>query len=108
MKIYKICYIAIFLIIIAFPLVGLIWYQEPEITENKVLAQKPELVADGGLNINYFADLEAYYSDHFAYRQEMVTANAVVKSNVFSESSEDLAIVGKEGWLYLKVSLEDY
>lgn len=108
MKIYRICYIAIFIVIIALPMVGLIWYKEPEVTENKVLAEKPEILGDGGINIGYFADLEAYYSDHFAYRQELVTANAMIKSQVFGESSEDLAIVGKEGWLYLKVSLDDY
>ncbi len=108
MKLYRICFIVIFLIIIAFPLVGLIWYEEPEVTENKVLAEEPVLMTEDGLNVNFFADVEAYFSDHFAYRQELVTANAVVKANVFGESSEDLAIVGEEGWLYLKVSLEDY
>lgn len=108
MKFYKFCYIVTFFIIIAIPLIGLMWYKEPEVTENKILAEKPIIVNDDGMNINFFADLEAYYSDHFAYRQELVTANAIIKSNLFGESSEELAIVGKDDWLYLKVSLEDY
>ncbi|MBR3834205.1 MAG: hypothetical protein IKJ73_07800 [Lachnospiraceae bacterium] len=108
MRTYKIGFIIVFLIIIALPFVGLIWYEEPETTENKVLTPKPVLVDDEGFNINFLPELDAYYSDHFAYRQELVTANAVVKANVFGESSEELAIVGQDGWLYLKVSLEDY
>lgn len=108
MKIYKICYIGLFLAIISLPLIGLLWYEEPETTENKVLASKPKIVSEGKINVDFFAELEAYYSDHFAYRQELVTANAVIKSNVFAESSEELAIVGEDGWLYLTVSLEDY
>ncbi len=108
MKPYKILYIAAFFIILAVPLVGLLWYEEPETTENKVLAEAPELVSDGKWNTAFLSDLEDYFSDHFAYRQEFVTANAVISSNIFQESSEDLAIVGTDGWLYLKVSLEDY
>lgn len=108
MKVFKIIFINLFLIIIALPLVGLMWYEEPEVTENKVLASQPEVIVDNKLNLKYFSDLEAYFSDHFAYRQELVTTNAIIKSYVFAESSEDLAIVGKDGWLYLSVSLEDY
>ena len=107
MKIYRISYIAIFFIIIALPLVGLLWYEQPETTENKELATAPVLY-DDGINLKYFSDLKDYYNDHFAYRQELVTANASIKANIFKESSEDLAIVGKEDWLFLKVTLEDY
>lgn len=108
MKIYRISFIAMFILIIGIPLVGLLWYKEPEVTENKVLSKKPAFMKEDKINVNFFQDLNEYYSDHFAYRQELVTANAVIKDNVFGESSEDLAIVGKDGWLYLKVSLDDY
>ena len=108
MKIYRISFIALFILIIGLPLVGLLWYKEPEVTENKQLAEKPVLIDEGKVNIDFFADVDSYYSDHFAYRQELVTANALIKDNFFGESSEDLAIVGKDGWLYLTVSLEDY
>jgi hypothetical protein len=108
MKKFRIVYISLFFIILAVPLVGLIWYQEPEGTENKILAEIPALVSEGNFNKEFLQDLEDYFSDHFAYRQELVTANAVISSRVFKESSEDLAIVGTDGWLYLKVSLDDY
>lgn len=107
MKIYRICFIAIFLIIIAFPLVGLLWYEEPAGTENKELAKLP-VVYEDGINVEFFTELKDYFNDHFAYRQELVTVNSIIKAEVFNESSEDLAIVGRDDWLFLKVTLEDY
>lgn len=108
MKTFKIIYIILFFAIIAFPLVGLIWYEEPEVTENKVLAEMPSIVNEDKLNVRYLSELADYFSDHFAYRQELVTANAIFKSKIFNESSEQLAIVGESGWLFLSVSLKDY
>ncbi len=108
MKLYKIIYCALFFIILAIPLAGMLWYKEPEVTENKELAEPPGLLADGRVNIRFLSELDEYFSDHFAYRQELVTANAVIMGQMFAQSSEELAIVGKDDWLYLKVTLDDY
>lgn len=108
MKSFKIIFIVLFFGILSIPLLGLFWYEEPETTENKELTNIPSITEDNKLNINFLKELNDYFSDHFAYRQELVTANAVISSGLFQESSEDLAIVGTDGWLYLKVSLEDY
>ncbi len=108
MKYYKITCILIFFIIISLPLAGLIFYKEPEGTENKVLAEAPQFVAENGINIHFLQDASDYFSDHFAFRQELVTANTVLKSSLFGESAEELAVYGTDDWLYLTVSLEDY
>lgn len=108
MKIYRILYCIVFFLILSIPFAGMLWYKEPEVTENKVLAKFPSVKEDDKWNIEYLSQLEAYLSDHFAYRQELVTANADIMSHVFSQSSEDLAIVGTDDWLYLKVTLDDY
>ncbi|MBQ9234022.1 MAG: hypothetical protein IJ167_08330 [Lachnospiraceae bacterium] len=108
MKFYKIIYITVFFIIISIPFIAMPFYKQHENTENKVLLEKPELIKDGKYNINYLSELKNWYEEHFAFRQEMVTANALLKGKVFGESSEDLAIVGEDGWLYLKVSIDDY
>ena len=108
MKIYRVIFCSLFFLILAVPLVGMLWYKEPESTENKTLAQMPKLVEEKTINYKYLSDLEAYLSDHFAYRQELVTADAVLMSRVFHQSSENLAIVGTDGWLYLRTTLDDY
>ena len=108
MKVYRVIFCSLFFLILAVPLVGMLWYREPESTENKTLAQMPQIVESGTINYKYFSELEAYFSDHFAYRQELVTADAVMMSKIFHQSSENLAIVGTDGWLYLRTTLNDY
>lgn len=108
MKAYRIIFCSLFFLILAVPLVGMLWYREPESTENKTLAEMPQLEEEGHVNYKYFSELEDYFSDHFAYRQELVTADAVLMSKVFQQSSEELAIVGTDDWLYLRTTLDDY
>ena len=108
MRILKLSFIIIFFSLISLPLIGLLWYREPAATENKVLAKAPQLTGEKGLNTSFLADTEQWYADHFAYRQELVTANALVRAKVLSESAESLAVVGTEGWSYLAVTLPDY
>ena len=47
-KYLKIVFILVFFLICAYPLYGLIWYVEPEVTENKVLASFPQLRDENG------------------------------------------------------------
>jgi len=108
MKVYRVIFCSLFFLILAVPLVGMLWYEEPEATENKTLAEMPQLAEEGHVNYKYFSELEDYFSDHFAYRQELVTADAVLMSKVFQQSSEELAIVGTDGWLYLRTTLDDF
>ena len=108
MKVYRVIFCSLFFLILAVPLVGMLWYEEPEATENKTLAEMPQLAEEGHVNYKYFSELEDYFSDHFAYRQELVTADAVLMSKVFQQSSEELAIVGTDSWLYLRTTLDDF
>lgn len=108
-KSFKVIFIIVFFMICAYPLYGMLWYEEHEVTENKVLAAFPEFVDENGdWNINYMSELGDYFSDHFAGRQEFITANALVNGKIFKSSSEDIVVVGKDGWLYYKDSLGDY
>lgn len=108
-KYLKIVFILVFFLICAYPLYGLIWYVEPEVTENKVLASFPQLRDENGQwNVDYMSGLGDYFSDHFAGRQEMITANALINGKVFGSSSEDIIIVGDDGWLFYKDSLGDF
>ena len=108
MKHYRIIFCCLFFAILAIPLIGMLWYREPESTENKKLAEKPTIVREHKLNYKYLPELETYFSDHFAYRQELVTADAILMSHVFAQSSEQLAVVGTDDWLYLGATLDDY
>lgn len=77
-------------------------------TENKVLAGIPALREGNAWNLDFLADAGAYFQDHFAFRQELVAADAKLRSSVFGVSAADNVIQGENGWLYYAATLDDY
>ena len=64
--------------------------------ENRVLAQKPSLRnEDQTLNVNYPAEFDAWFSDSFGFRSQLVTAYSTLTGSVFRVSSEKAVIIGK-------------
>lgn len=90
------------------PLVGMAWASTTETTENRELASVPQIMEDGVLNESYLSDWGAYFEDHFAYRNELVSLNAELRSRLFGVSPTDSVVVGTEGWLYYGGTLSDY
>ncbi len=88
----------------------LFWGSRPEgeSAENRTLASRPEITGEKGFNWNYLGDAGEYFTDHFAFREELVTANAVIRADIFSTSPVEDVIVGKNGWLYYEATLDDY
>lgn len=102
------CYIILFFMICSLPFIATFFHKEYENTENKILSDFPDLMEEGKFNINILSQLSDYFADHFTGRQELVTANALLTAKIFKVSSEDIIVVGNEGWLYYKASINDY
>lgn len=51
---------------------------------------------------------EEKFEENFGLREELITANNWLLEKIFQTSSDDGVIVGEQGWLYYKNSLEDY
>lgn len=77
-------------------------------TENKTLAPRPVLVDENGFNRDFLSDAGDYFNDHFAFRQELVAADAKLRSALFEVSAVDSVIQGENGWLYYEATLDDY
>lgn len=108
MKRWKTVYMILFFAICLVPSAGmLLGYQESS-SENRELAEAPSLRDEKEWNWDFFMDEGEWFEDHFAFRNELVTGNAKLMSKVFSVSTDDGVIVGKDGWLYYRDSLEDY
>ncbi len=101
-------YVAVTLILCLLPSVGMLWKHDDGSAENRKLAELPSPRTEQGWNTDFLPELGEYFEDHFAYRQEMVTADAVLRSSILGISTEDGVIDGKDGWLYYKDSLDDY
>ncbi len=66
------------------------------------------LVSDGSPNLGLLADAGAFFEDHFALRNELVTAANALSSSLFGVACQDSVVVGRDGWLYYADSLDDY
>ncbi len=75
---------------------------------NEQLARVPQLAKAGTVNFDVLSDACAYFDDHFALRQELITANAAITAVVFHESASSDVILGSKGWLYYAETLADY
>ncbi len=107
-KRWYLIYIAAVLMLAAFPFVGMSVAASNETTENKELARFPRLRFDGTWNVRYLSQLGDYFEEHFAFRQELVAANALIRGRLLGVSASDQVLVGKDGWLYYTGTLDDY
>lgn len=98
--------VVVFILLI--PFAGMTFWATNETTENTVLAEWPHLVEKGEWNQDYLADMGTYFEDHFAFRQNFVTANALIYGKVFGTSATDQVVVGEDDWLYYSGTLDDY
>lgn len=80
-----------------------------ESAEKRELAPVPTLTKDdGSVNLNVLSDAGSYLGDHFAFRNELVEANASLRQRLFMTSAVSDVIVGYDGWLYYEGELNDY
>lgn len=105
---YKI-FTAAFLLLCVLPSVGMLFLPPTEAAANERLTPVPQLKnEDGSWNQNVLDDATNYIADHFALRQEMVTANAMLQTGLLATSPAEDVIYGTDGWLYYAETLDDY
>lgn len=105
---YKI-FIAAFLLLCLLPSAGMLFLPPTEAAANERLSPKPVLQnGDGSWNTDVLGQVTDYIADHFALRQQMVTANAALQTTLLHTSPAEDVIYGKNGWLYYAATLDDY
>ena len=108
MKRLKQFYCILFFVICLCPLFGMLFVKEEVSSENRELAQFPKLKTEEGVNVEWLSQAGDYFQEHFAFRNELVTANALLHGKILGVSTAEGVIQGKDGWLYYKDSLADY
>lgn len=101
-------FIALFFLLLLLPFACTAVYKTDFSIEKKYDEAFPSFVEDGQINLGFFSEVTDYFANHFAFRQEMVTADALVKAKVFRTSNNEKVTVGKEGWLFFNETLDDY
>lgn len=110
MKNKKFCwiYLSCVLVLLVLPFAAMSVAPTMETTENKKLAELPQLFENGKWNFQFLSDCGTYFEDHFAFRQELVGGNAKLISEIFQTSVTEKVVYGTEGWLYYNGTLDDY
>ena len=107
-KTWKIIYVVLTVAVMALPFAGMTFFKTDTTTENKRMAEMPEIEKDGQFNREYLSELGTYFNDHFAFRNYLVDADSRIQSGVFGESNVDTVLVGTDGWLYYTATLDNY
>lgn len=102
-------YSVLFFAVCAVPGAMLLKPSEDSTAENRQLAEMPVFQDENGnFNQDWNTQFQAYVSDHFGFRQELVRADSKLKANLFHVSAEEDVIIGKDGWLYYTPTVNDY
>lgn len=102
-------YSVLFFAVCAVPGAMLLKPSEDSTAENRQLAEMPVFQDENGnFNRDWNTQFQAYVSDHFGFRQELVRADSKLKANLFHVSAEEDVIIGKDGWLYYTPTVNDY
>ena len=109
MKKFKIAFVTICILLLSIPLLGMTFRPTLETTENRTLASFPKLTKEaGGINLKFFSEFETYFSEHFAFRNELVATDGKIQGKIFRTSANDSVIYGNDGWLYYSSTIPDY
>lgn len=107
-----IIYVVIFIVILLVPLAGFAVPRHEstaELAEQDDLAPLPSFVQeDGTVNVSYLSELGDWFEDHFAFRDELITANSAWRSVTVGSTPEDEVIIGSDGWLFYRGTADDY
>lgn len=108
-KIYYRIFCGIFFALLWIPLLGMFFYRDREVDRKEALSPLPRIrTAEGAVNIHFLPELGDHFADHFAFRWEIIEADALLKEKFFGMSGEDAVIQGKDGFYFYTDSVESY
>ena len=82
MKKWKILYSILFFAVCLIPSLGMLAAKTETSSENRELSKFPSFVTEEGLNVEWLPQAGDYFQDHFAFRNELVTANALLNGKL--------------------------
>lgn len=101
-------FIIIFFCLLCLPSLGMLFFKTDVSVEQRQVQIFPSIKTGGKLNVKFFDQLNDYFSDNFAFRQNLIEVDAIIKKNVFRQSGNEKVIVGSKGYLFFSETLDDY
>ncbi len=94
-------FLAVFFVILFIPVLNISGAQKSD-TENRMLAEKPELFHDGELNQQYGQQFDAWFNDRFGGRGAVLKLRANFLMALTPNSGNDRVLFGRDNWLFYK------
>jgi alginate O-acetyltransferase complex protein AlgJ len=100
--IYEIALIVFFLTLICAPPLVCILFSKKEWsdTEKRVLAASPKAPSDFKTLLQFPKDFEAYYNDHFGFREVLIDRYHREMRKRFGQTGVHNVVAGKDGWYF--------
>jgi len=95
-------FISTFIILLTLPLLDSAFNIAPikDLFEKRILSQNPDFPKNLDELEKYPGQFEEYFNDNYGFRKTLVSLNARIMDDIFNESPDARAVIGKDGWLY--------
>ncbi len=104
--------VGVFIVLIFAPLIKMMTSERILFSsaEKRRLAEPPDIKLDWENAKNFIPEFEAYYNDHFGYRERFIRSYNRILHKYFNKSPVPDVLFGKKGWLFLTRNkvIEDY
>ncbi len=108
-KRYAWVYTTVLLLLALSPAVSTLVLGPSKAGANERLSKTPVLVDEKGVwNKDFLQDTANWFSDHFFFRQELISVGNRLSAKLFNTSGTDKVILGKDGWLFFEETMDDY
>jgi hypothetical protein len=96
------CLIVLFVAVLWLPLTGRLLGLDllPALSENRPPAPLPKLDWDPSVFANFPRQFDAYYADHFGFRDLLIRGLSLARVDWLRVSSSPYVILGRRGWLF--------
>ena len=102
-------FITICMALCIIPFAFMAFFTSDEAIGNETLPKWPSAIKeDGSFNSNVLKEVGSYFETHYAFRPQLITADAALQTAVFDVSNTDSVVTGTNGWLYYSSTLDDY
>lgn len=88
----------IFALILLLPALDSLFHFSPvkELFEKRLPVAKPQF----SFTKDYPRNFEKFFDDNYGFRKTLIAINADIADDIFDESPDARAVIGKDGWLY--------
>jgi len=102
-------FIALCLGICIIPSFFMIFFRSDETIGNETQTTWPSMVTEEGrMNEHVLEEMGSWFETHYAFRPQLITADARLQTTLFQISNTDPVTTGTDGWLYYTSTLPDY